>query len=230
MPGLGRRFAPDPRDRKFSIRRAAPMVTAKKRYDRVFYRTPAPLDQGNTDQCVEFGWQLFLGAFPTYGTLLPRRTIYDLAQSIDEFPDTPPAGGTSVRAGAKALVQLGHLKYYVWPDNVDDAVRWLQAGAGIVVSGTVWLDSMFDPDADGRIIVDWNSGIAGGHCYDYVGFDPAHHFERSGVVLPAFRIQNSWGAGWSQRGRAWLALEDARALIAEDGELCCGVEALADTN
>jgi hypothetical protein len=227
MFGLGRRPAVDPRDRRFSMRRAEPMIHAVKRYDRVFYRTPAPLNQGNTSQCVEFAWQLFLGAFPVYGALLPRTTIYDLAQQLDEFSDTPPGDGTSVRAGAKALQSLGHITHYVWTESVRDIQTWMQAGAGIVVVGTVWYNSMFTPGGDGKLRVDAATGEAGGHAWPLVGFDPQHRFADN-TIAPAYRMQNSWGAGWGQQGRAWITESDLQFLIDNGGEICCGVESLAD--
>jgi C1A family cysteine protease len=37
-------------------------------------------------------------------------------------------------------------------------------------------------------------------------------------------MQNSWGKGWGQKGRAWITFNDLEALIEDYGEACVATE------
>lgn len=86
-------------------------------------------DQGDEGACVGFGCSRAM-------SLLNRkrydaRWLYRNAQLIDEYADTPPEEGTSVRAGLEVLRTYGHrvvrgLK--VWQPRVGDGIaayRWI---------------------------------------------------------------------------------------------------------
>jgi hypothetical protein len=93
-------------------------------------------DQGHEGACVGFAWSRAM-------TLLNRRRyqagwLYREAQLRDEWTDTPPGEGTSVRAGGNVLTDLGHLRLrqaeprledgihvYRWATSVEDVVRTL---------------------------------------------------------------------------------------------------------
>lgn len=95
-------------------------------------------DQGSEGACVGFGISRGM-------SLLNRRRynarwLYRQAQLIDEWSDTPPGEGTSVRAGLDILRDIGHIRVLGnkpgapdsaegiaanrWADNLDD---WLVA-------------------------------------------------------------------------------------------------------
>lgn len=69
-------------------------------------------DQGNEGACVGFACARMMG-------LLNRRrydgfSIYKAAQEIDEWSDTPPGEGTSVKAGCDILRTLGAKAVRIW--------------------------------------------------------------------------------------------------------------------
>jgi len=81
-------------------------------------------------------------------TLLNRRRyqalwLYHQAQLRDEWTDTPPEEGTSVRAAGNVLANVGHLRFrasepqledgiqvYRWATSMEDVVRTLDYPAG----------------------------------------------------------------------------------------------------
>jgi hypothetical protein len=85
-------------------------------------------DQGNAESCVGFSECRMM-------TLLNRRRydatwLYNEAQRTDEYADTPPEGGTSVRAGLRILQTLGAMREWdgkdtgVHPEDGISAYRW----------------------------------------------------------------------------------------------------------
>lgn len=55
------------------------------------------------------------------------------------------------------------------------------------------VDGFYSPSADGRVA--YSGAKRGGHEMSIVGYDD---------LKQAWRIRNSWGTGWGQRGYAWL--------------------------
>jgi len=85
-------------------------------------------DQGSEGACVGFGCSRAM-------SLLNRRRydafwLYRQAQLVDEWADTPPAEGTSVRAGLDVLRTAGHRRVRglrVWEPVIDEGIaanRW----------------------------------------------------------------------------------------------------------
>jgi hypothetical protein len=217
--GLGRLCAPDKNDAKFPMRALMPRDLAAPR-TKIWSMFTKPLDQGLTSECVAYSWLHFLLAAPTVNRVnqlgMPiaefTRTLYDEAKTLDEWPGTN-YDGTSVRAGAKALVKRRRLATgYAWAYSAN-TMRDFVVNIGPVVVGTWWYDRMFAVDADGFLRIEGE--IAGGHAYLIIGYD---------VKRDAFRVVNSWGTAWGVNGRAWLRFADAERLIAEDGEACAAVE------
>lgn len=143
-----------------------------------------------------------------------RGWLYDKAQAVDEWADTPPEGGTSVRAGAKALASLGAIKSYHWAAGIDDVVTAVLT-EGPVVMGTTWWNSMFWPDSKGQLVVDPESGVAGGHAWVIDGVN---------TVSKQFRMKNSWGTAWGDKGFATLAYTDFNRLWNDGAEACIALE------
>jgi C1A family cysteine protease len=149
---------------------------------------------------------------------LPFGEIYCAAQKRDPWVgdcDNPQYDGTSVRAGAKYLQELGYVGEYLWAFNSTDVTNWLLSGKGPIVLGTVWYNSMFYPDEKGIVPVHPESGGAGGHAYLVVG---------ANLDKGMIRIVNSWGTGWGQNGRAWIKLTDLDKLLQQQGEACTAIE------
>jgi hypothetical protein len=190
-----------------------------------YYAPGAVLDQGPTGTCVAHGWASW-----SYGAPLMMRPdrfpkpfdLYRECVMADEWEDNdidatqPDAGcqsGTSVRAGAKVLQRRGHVKSYLWARSVEDVRAWHLAGFGGVVLGINWTDSMFDTDRNGFIT--YRGPVIGGHCIRTTGWSDDRE---------AVRIQNSWGTGWGDHGRAWIRAADLARLIQDDGEACAAIE------
>lgn len=212
--GLGRLVEVDERDKKYLFRSVIPVeypsVIRRKRW------TPGPvLDQGRTSTCVGQGWAGFLSSTPvrSHGDAF---SIYDLATTLDGFPDNDHdlqrSFGTTVRAGAKALEQLGRLKSYVWAYSSKDVANW-NLRQGPVVIGIPWYSQMSQVDSDGYV---WPDGTnVGGHCVLVYGCN---------LVTRTLYIQNSWGTGWGHGGRCKMTFDVLDNLLSNHGECCAAVE------
>jgi hypothetical protein len=228
MPGFGRIYAPDPRDHQFML---APLTSqATRRASKLWAYFDKPMNQGNTGTCVGHGWKGWLATAPIIQSGVSEAPhpfdIYDAAIMLDEWPtndvDPDREFGTSVRAGAKALRDMGYLAEFRWAFSVDDAANWLggidAAGryvGGPLVIGVNWYDSMFDTDAEGFLRIGPDSQVAGGHCVCLTGWN-----ERLGFAYGL----NSWGGSWGHKGRFYMPGEVLQRLLAEDGEACSTAE------
>jgi hypothetical protein len=230
MPGLGYRYADDPRDHQFrGVVAPSPAAPAPK--PRVFpWKAQPSLNQGNTGTCVGHGIKHWMMSAPIVDTPEAEPSAFDLYRRfvlLDEWPDNdaeaaaPDAGlqsGTSVRAGMKWLKAQGYLKEYVRcysATTIQAAVTTLTP----VPVGTYWTEAMSEPTAEGLVRYD-GTGIVGGHCYLCHWYDAARGL---------FLFQNSWGRTWGvdhptqgslkgRRGFFYIPGEDVEHLIRDDGE------------
>lgn len=214
MSGLGRRWTPDWNDLKFLAAAVLPRtstVESREWEDHHWWG-----NQHETSQCVGYSLTHWLEDAPV---LHERETppvvqpdyVYSEAQLIDEWPGTD-YDGTSVRAGAKVLQQLGYISEFRWAMTAQEvAVAVLEVGP--VVVGTVWTEDMFNPDSEGKIRP--TGASAGGHAYLLNGYDA-----RTGY----FRIKNSWGREWGKNGYAYIHINDLQLLLEADGEACLALE------
>lgn len=214
-PGLGRRFSPDERDSAFPMSRIVQAETPTRAW-RYWHQGGWWGDQGAKPQCVAYAWLHWLEDGPVTHRDTPPpvedpTATYRAAQRIDEWPGES-YDGTSVRAGAKVLKQLGYISSYLWAWDAPTVIRAVLT-SGPVVMGTWWYDSMFRPDADGFVRV--AGSRVGGHAWVVNGVN----VER-GVV----RCKNSWGREWGRRGNFWLSIADLDRLISEQGEACIASE------
>jgi hypothetical protein len=208
---LGREYAPDARDTNFMMAIELPTNTAiaKTKY----WRISNILDQGPFPHCVGFAWHQFCKSAPIMTKNPPGPdTIYREAQKVDEWAGEN-YDGTSVRAGVKVLHKLGRIAEYRWAWDAA-TVRDYVLTRGTVVVGTAWYTDMFEPDSKTGFVKP-TGRIAGGHAYVIAGYS---------VERKAFRIVNSWGADWGQKGRAWISFEDMDYLIKNQGEACSAIE------
>lgn len=184
-------------------------------------------NQGVEGACVGFAesWCMSILNRQRYDA----RWLYHEAQAIDEYADTPPAEGTSLRAGFDILRLKGHRRMWGliprpmflahgitanrWATTVDE-IRTAIAVDGIpVVLGINWY-SKFDVPMQLTNLArsDWWIGrtdfgyVRGGHAIcAYAVSD-----RRQGV-----RLVNSWGPSWP---RAWIRYEALSRLLGEAGE------------
>jgi len=172
-------------------------------------------NQGRTSQCVGYAWSHWIEDGPITHTGTPPivrpDVIYYNAQKIDEWPGEN-YNGTSVRAGAKYLQQIGKISSYYWAFDLDTLIRTILY-LGPAVVGTNWYSSMFYPSSSGLIRA--TGRVVGGHAYVINGVDTQKQL---------FRLKNSWGQTWGQNGSAYISFADMRKLIREYGEICIAVE------
>jgi hypothetical protein len=228
--GLGRRPDPDERDQRYLMRAMQPSEQEAPLVGLRVYRRGQLRDQGSTGTCVGHGWRAWMDGEPLRSKAGPDPFgLYDLFivndQWTDNDVDPDRQFGTSVRAGAKVLMNLGHIKSYVWAFNIDDVRRWVLSGQGGVVLGIDWTSDMFSPSPEG--VIRARGAVQGGHCVYLFGAD-----DRQGLVY----IQNSWGKEWGgwphsrfnhmqiYRGCALLPYEDLDLLLRRQGEACTAVQ------
>lgn len=184
----------------------------------VKYTGIAPiLNQGNLGACTGYSCTaLYSYIEPNLATLpsTPEewdalaKKVYSVGTQNDEFdgeypPDDTGSSGIGV---AKASQKLGFASGYLHITSPAALAAALETGPVIV--GTVWYNSMFDPDANGNIKVNTRSGVAGGHEYvlDEVTADGR------------FGFRNSWGEDWGVGGRFYMKQKDFLKLLADDGD------------
>jgi len=196
----------DPKSRRFGVREALPDKPPRS----YSWRGSRILDQGQEGACVGFGWAHELIARPRVVPDITddiARTIYREAQLLDEWPGEDYSG-TSVLAGAKAVMARGHMKEYRWGFSIDDLTLTL-GYAGPVVLGLNWYTGMMNTDEEGFIKP--TGQIEGGHCV-----------AATTVSIPKRRIggPNSWGTDWGRNGYWYMTFDDVERLLAEQGEQC----------
>lgn len=135
--------------------------------------------------------------------------LYSLATALDSIPGQyPPTDtGSSGIGVAKALQALGLATRYTHGFSRAALDSALQSGP--VMIGIPWLNSMFNPDADGRTAVDRSSGTAGGHEVELNRYDGADRYW----------ITNSWGTSWGVAGSGYLTGDDLAWLLSQQGDV-----------
>lgn len=220
--GLGRKAAPDPRDRQFLLADILP-TTAFTSW-KYWYDSSWRGDQGVTPQCVAYAWSHFYTGSPLAHAIPfeDPSALYAQAQANDEWPGSD-YDGTSVRGGAKAVLLDGRIAdAYAWAFDVQTMANTIGTHGPVVV-GTNWYDSMFEPrrakDALGdyhmTLVIDPDSPLAGGHAWLVNGVN---------VPRRTFRMLNSWGLGWGVHGRATVGFDTMERLLDEQGEACMALE------
>jgi hypothetical protein len=212
--GLGRReYIPDVNDEKYQIRGLLSALEPPQR-EYSYWHGSMFLDQGRTSQCVEYAFHHYVQT----GRIRPKirhpywllGEPYNRMQDNDEWEGND-YDGTSVRAGAKVMQEMGYIDSYLWAWDLNTTID-AALSLGPVVVGTNWYEGMFSPEGK---VVKPTGRIAGGHAWLIDGANRKHGF---------FRAKNSWGRGWGTKGRFWISFEDMERLINEDGEVCLAVE------
>ncbi len=213
--GLGRLPAKDERDRNFLVSARHPLMESERTY-RYWWSNGWWGDQGKTSQCVGYGWTHFLeDGEVTHNKVTPPlinpAELYKQAQEVDEWLGND-YDGTSVRAGAKVLQQLGMISEYHWAYDNETLLHTVLEVAPVVV-GTNWYSDMFEPNSLGKVKI--GGALAGGHCYVINGVNKTARF---------YRCKNSWSRQWGRQGYFFLSFDDMERLISEDGEFCLATE------
>lgn len=195
-------------------------------------------DQGSEGACVGFGssWMMSILNRHRYDA----RRLYLEAQKMDEWSDTPPEEGTSVRAGLDVLRKVGHWRYVQgfvhrpgyfnndpeltegieenrWATTVDEIRTAISSGVPVVI-GVNWYRNFDRPmkyKGEWWIGRDSDLGtLRGGHCTCLFKTS-----DRRG----AFGMVNNWGQDYP---RVWISYEVIERLIREDGEVGLVVDRL----
>jgi hypothetical protein len=203
----------DERSKQFPIR----TLVADKPLRSYTWPLSTRLDQGEDGACVGFSWSHELAARPvavkgvTNGTALQ---LYYQAQQLDEWDGgeypgaNPEYSGTSVLAGAKAVVAQRHMGEYRWAFSLDDILRAIgNQGPGVL--GCNWYEDMFDPDSKG--FVKPTGAVAGGHAILVRGVN---------IKKKYVTLSNSWGTSWGKGGDCYMTFDDFEQLFMDQGEFC----------
>lgn len=212
--GLGRIYLPDERDLRAVNLMATylPAVAIPK----VRLWEPGPvLDQGQTPECVAYAttaWEEGAQVMDSPSSIDTPDVLYAKAQAIDQIP--LPHEGTTVRAAMEVMKTQGRLGRYLWAQNEAELWTWVMT-QGPAVIGILWLNSMFETDRQGFVIVDRASGEAGGHAVKVYGGSKAGSY---------YCLQNSWGDWGALHGRFRIKRADMAWLLSQQGEACGAIE------
>lgn len=176
-------------------------------------------DQGSTSECTCYSWMHWLEDGPVVQDLQPHRQkplispnkLYKAAQERDQWAGTA-YNGSSVRAVARCLKELGVITEYRWASNISDIINTVLT-VGPMVVGTKWYEGMNSPNNEGRMRITGRD--YGGHAYVINGVDTKKNM---------FRIKNSWGKAWGKQGYAFIDIDDFNKLFLRSGEACVAFE------
>jgi hypothetical protein len=193
-------------------------------------------DQGAEGSCVGFGTSAMMSVTNHYQRLVTDggdvtfryacRWLYGEAQLVDEWPETPPEEGTSVRAACQILRDIGHrrvqrgvtgdpnlangISAYRWATTVDEVRAAIYAGLAVSI-GINWYSNFDKPVTYNNELwigqapsLGW---VRGGHCTCLFRFSDRR---------AAFRMMNSWGEAYPP---VWIPYDVLERLINESGEV-----------
>lgn len=200
----------DPKSLRFAIR----SLVANKPRRSYTWSVPVMLDQGPEGACVGFGWSQEIAARPKPDSTITNDyafRLYHRAQQLDEWAGENYEG-SSVLAGAKAVMELGKLREYRWalgPGSIaaESDLALAVGYKGPAVMGTYWYEGMMEPDVDGYLRP--TGDILGGHCYLVHGYS----------LKLGYKVWNSWGTGFY----GYIKPTDMITLLRYDGEACIPV-------
>jgi hypothetical protein len=148
-------------------------------------------------------------AWPQYDSEQERFDLYRVAQRNDPWEgEEPDYEGTSTDAPFRVLRDRGVIPGWRWLFGEAELEEWVTL-YGPAAIGVNFYSEMFFPDAQG--IMNIGGYLAGGHAMRVVQFHRR---------LKRYRIVQTYGLPWGNRGRAWITQEGMRRLLAEQGEAC----------
>lgn len=177
-------------------------TSAPKQFGTKAWYSPLTLKQW-VGSCVGHGAIHVYNSSPGVHRVMDDKAmeVYDLAQrKYDPWEDTPPEEGTSVRAGAQAMVELGYWESFAMAYNhegktisVEDLARWI-LNRGPVMMGIGWKQGYSHPREEDDYFIQDTGRDQGGHNIevDAVRF-------RGNPETDWFRMHQTWGDPWGYR-------------------------------
>lgn len=209
MPSLGRLpNPPDARDANHPMAAILQTIDTATLPASKAWRGPyLRVDQGNHGYCVGYAGSNWMGGEPIMD-FITNQTGTDLYNACKAIPGEPWPGeeGTSDRYLMQVLKNQGRLVRYLWAQTPDDIRNWI-LGVGIVLVGTNWYERMFDPEPSLTHSGLWlrpGGQVAGGHEWA---------IRRYYAPWDAYKMRNSWGPYWGDKGEAWIAAKDLYQLV-----------------
>lgn len=203
--GLGRRFVPDDRDKKFQLSNLLPLERSSDRKHR-YWNEGQKFDQGDQPSCVGHAFTHYF----VNGPIKPAKNFkpdpfgyYLRCKEVDEWEGTD-YDGTSLRAGAKIAKADGHIENYYWGKNFDDLIYTLLE-VGPVVVGSPWFRGLSFPDKNNFITP--TGPEDDGHAYLLNGIN---------VEEEKIRMEQSWYPTWGDSGNAWFRFNEFYKILAMD--------------
>jgi hypothetical protein len=215
---LGRHVEHDDRSRDFRYQAAR-----QAQADKLWGFSKPVLNQWDTNSCVtntvmQFFNTDFATAFRnghhvswyTEGQALDAYHLATVADGISTDIYPPNDNGTTALGGAKAAQELGLIDRYEHTFDFESFCAALQNQP--VCVGTVWTNSMFDPDPTGHLTVGPvdDSTIAGGHEYLALGINYTNEL---------LTFLTSWGASFARHGQFTVSFTDFEALLNAEGDV-----------
>lgn len=218
-PRLGRHVQHDPRSLRY-----AHGVLPKSAIKSVDWTRRAPIfNQGQLGSCTGNAAAGVLATDSTAGPGVTAVTVKGVERAVDEalavdlykvattldgisgsYP--PDDTGSSGLGAAKALKSWALASGYTHAFSLAALKSALQTGPAMI--GIVWMQSMFDPMSSGLLLIDRNSGVAGGHELVVSGWDGSR-----------FRLDNSWGSSWGDAGSCYVSEADIAWLLSQQGDV-----------
>lgn len=129
------------------------------------------------------------------------------------WDDTGSSGLATTKVGKSQLGQVRSYRHAFTLRQLATSIMSTSVGLG-----TVWYDSMFEPESDGHIPVIESSGVAGGHQIPIT----QHDKERR-----RFWIDQEWGLPWGVDGRGYLTYDDIEVLRGQQADMIARVPVAA---
>jgi hypothetical protein len=216
LRGTGFVQKPDPKDADYPMGAVAGEVDGDPRTKTQVWDLPSHLlNQGSTNSCVGHSCAHFILAAPIMNVSVDPIATWHKAQELDEIPGNEGTnGGTSVRAGFKALQSQDLITGdYRWASNAGDTLRFI-LNRGPVVIGSQWYPGMSQPQ-NGMLRLTGTPDPNMGHAYLLFGFSSDQD---------AFLVANSWGTSWGINGMGFLRYDSLDRLLNEGGVACSAIQ------